>query len=273
MKNYINELDKLIKSSEDIALGKNLLSELSLDRAALISLVGEYFELMSKNTYHSSKGLSGNTLLLKGVSGRESNNIYLPLISYHQDEPLNSIVTQSIFSILTPINVPFVVESYLLPENWNSEIFDPTVKLQLDSTRILNPGEVLEIGPGRTAFHFRFHAPTIILKLQDQTVTQPYEWSFDVQTRIAWQSISSHPKDSYAQHLCLAAKKLRDERLVDPLVALLNHQRHFIRWSAAQALGAYGHKHGINALSCLVNDHHPHIAKAATMALKRLHDR
>jgi HEAT repeat protein len=124
--------------------------------------------------------------------------------------------------------------------------------------------------PGNIIYHFKFLKPTLILKLQSKEIFLPFEWSFDAKTKIAWQSISSHPKDSYAQHLCLAAKELRDERLTEPLENMLNHERHFIRWAAAQALGKIGREQGINALAYLSEDKHPHVANAASNALRQV---
>jgi hypothetical protein len=273
MRDYFNEFDSLIKIDSDVLLAKEILSELCLDRIALGELIGEYFELMSKDNFHSSRGLSSNTLLLKGAFDRKEENIYFPAISIFSNETIDSIVTQSNYSILTPINTELLVDCYRLPENWNCEIFDPTAKIEFDSTIILSPGEVLAIKPAEIIHHFKFREPTVILKLQAQEIILPFEWSFDAKTKTAWQSISSHPKDSYAQHLCLAAKKLRDERLSEPLIQMLSHERHFIRWAAAQALGSMGRESGINALSQLASDRHPHVAGAAKNALVQVLNR
>lgn len=273
MKSYFDELDAIIKKESDILFGKSILSDLCLDRDALISLVSEYFEWMARETFLSSKGLSNNTLLLRGVSGNQKNGIYIPVISFHSEEVTNSIVTQSVFSILTPINTELLIDCYRLPAGWNCENFHPEAKIELDSTITLRPGEVLGVTPGELIYHFRFREPTLILKLQAKKISLPIEWSFDIHNKTAWQSISSHPKDSYAQHLCLAAKKLQDERLAEPLSKLLNHDRHFIRWAAAQALGGLGREMGISALTQLTADRHPNVAYAARNALQQIKDR
>lgn len=273
MRNYFDELDALIKKDSDIHLAKDLLSELCADKDALRLLIGEYFELMSKDHFHSSRGLSSNTLLLKGAFERKENSVYFPAISFHSNEVIDSIVTHSNHSILTPINTDLLVDCYQLPDGWDSEYFDPKAKIEFDSTITLRAGEVLSVIPGKKIYRFRFRAPTLILKLQAQEILLPFEWSFDAQTKTAWQSISSHPKDSYAQHLCLAAKELRDERLTEPLMHMLNHERHFIRWAAAQALGKIGREPGINALAHLADDKHPHVATAARNALRQVLDR
>jgi hypothetical protein len=270
VRDYFSELDAIIKNGRDVLLGGGILAELAGDADALQEKLANILELVRANSPEAGKLTSEAAIVLRSIAEQKLNHQYLPAISWHAPGVASSVANHLIYSVLTPINRAVSIDRYSLPEGWNCEVFDPSVQLSHEERFVLRPGEVLEIVPNGPIFGFRFSEETILLKLQSTEIYAPFEWSFDSTTYRAWQIISAEPKDSYAHHLCMAAKGLRSGQFGPSLARLLAHDQHHVRWAAAQALGGISRDAGVDALRRLTQDKHPHLARNARQILEKL---
>jgi len=270
MKNYSEQFRVLISEASNIILAKEVLKELASDIPTLRELIGDSLNIISRNEIDRTK-IFENNLFLSSLAHELSRDIYAPFLSFHSaDFDTTSLVNHSIFCAFSPVNSVMHADRYLLPQDWNCDVFDPTVRAVFDGTIKINPGDVFEIRPDNICYHFKFYEPTAILKIQSIQKFRRFEWSFDANTGLAWQQIAVQPKDSYVEHLCMAARSLNDNRLIAPLEHLLTYPTHNIRWSAAQALGSMSKELGVDALRHLAADLHPQIAETAKSILQRI---
>ena len=264
------ELESLVRAPEDVLQAGELIACMTRDKDLLYRLLCEYFSTVIADPARAPRESTRTYLSLlpaQDVSRPWSHNMSFG-ISVHEAGTSESIASVTTYTVLTPLNGLVEIQKFTIPEHWNPEIFDRSIKLIEGPTSVLAPGDVLCAGPGNEAYQFRFAARMAFLKIQSEPVV-PFEWSFDAKTGIAWQSVSSVQLDTNAAHTCLRARALRDPQLAGALQTLLSHERHFVRWSAAQALGATSRECGLAALRALELDPHPHIALAANRALER----
>lgn len=267
MKDYREKLRAIIHSAEDLPRTHDIIANLAKDRAALQELIGEYFNAINPEVPRDPKQVGQNFLSLIPPEMESTHAYHFGFgLSVHEPGSSPTIASQTAYTNLSPVNVPLYVKSFWLPEDWDIEVFDDSLELREGDEFRLDPGRVLSMKPDRQTFHFRFEEPTILLKVQSHTVTA-FEWSFDATTRKAWQSISTRLTDSNAVHTCVRAQALRDRGLIAPLQLLLDHERHFVRWSAAKALGFLSFEAGWSALEKLQQDQHPHVVRAAKRAM------
>lgn len=58
-------------------------------------------------------------------------------------------------------------------------------------------------------------------------------------------------------------------RTIELMQPLLRHERHFIRWSTAQAIAAIDREAGLEAIAQLSNDAHPEVRNASRKSLEQ----
>lgn len=273
MKDYIAALDKIIQAPEDVIFAAPIITELRSDRCALQELLNRYFLSMQSDLDRYPREVSGNFVSFLPIDLREPyTRRYGFGLSYHEDTPNTSIGTHQSYTVLTPLNREIDVDFFEQPIRWDPDQFAPGSRIKWTGSNRYAPGNVALITPDSLIHSIRFSGPTVLLKVQSEVVV-PFEWSFDKETLEAWQTISTVQMDTTCLHLCLRAQLLNDLRLVSPLFEMLEHERHFVRWAAAQALCACDSAIGIGVLKRLLGDPHPNIAMASQRALDALGER
>jgi|SRR5882672_494211 len=268
MNDYLEILRSRISAPEDVSTIGSVISQIAKDRGALREFLRAYLSLYTVATERRSLHAAGNFIsLIPDEIARKGSLIFDFGVSLHQPSDVQPITSLSAYTSLTSINDTFHIDFYAISKEWDPEIFDPSIELTRSRTEVLQECAVLSLTPANEACQFRFNSPTLILKVQSKSVV-PFEWSFDELTKKAWQCVPAALLDSNAEYSCVRAQALRDNSLAPELESMLEHPRHFVRWAAARALGMLSFEQGVLALKRLESDPHPHVARAASRALK-----
>jgi len=163
---------------------------------------------------------------------------------------------------------------YGLPSDVDLSIFDPSARPALiDVSDLTIESPVYRYNAGEV-FKLESKSPICVLRLSE-LATLNYQWTFDPDTlRPVFPSVTL-PSVGRMETLMDVAVSLSDvlmpkEDAVDILRSLVDHPLHFIRWKAAQGLGALDPLSALDALRTLTADRHPHIKKAAFAALENI---
>ncbi|HEY4083141.1 MAG TPA: HEAT repeat domain-containing protein [Burkholderiaceae bacterium] len=264
--NYASRLDHRITSAGDVLDCKDILQEIIADRIYINSRLIEYFERVAKNPLYYPIEISGTNMSLMPT---EVARPYGLSISYHDQEPLRTMTSHVAYVLLSPLNRSVEIDLYDAPDDWNPDIFKTDIHITKAGHTSLQPGQVIAVKPEDRMLHFQFQGPTALIKIHSQPIST-FEWSFNLDSGRAWQSIFAIPADSNTAHACIVARALADPRLVTGLTGLLENKCHQLRWTAAQALGRIGRSHGIDAMQYLKDDAHPEIAAAARNILNNI---
>ncbi|WP_156457769.1 HEAT repeat domain-containing protein [Altererythrobacter sp. Root672] len=92
---------------------------------------------------------------------------------------------------------------------------------------------------------------------------ESFEWTFSRETNKA---IALAPIESFESNLTTLLTLLStcgNGETVDLVLPLLQHERHFVRWAAAQTIAAIDEEAGLKAIAKLTSDPHPEVRSLA----------
>lgn len=241
MVDYLKELSSIIRTGKDIQKAKELFESLIEDKETINDMIKQYFKKTLLDPYRYPQESLKNNLVLTSFQ----NSSFSLSISHHSKGFSEDVTTHVSYSLITPINTEVKVNRFKVLDNWDYTIFDPTLKISYLDTIILKTGEILEIDPfSGIHHHFDFNNDTLFLKINGEPLL-PFEWHFDIETKLAWQILSTKASETNAIHLCKASQILKDESLIEPLEKLSKHSSHFLRWAAVQAIATIDGEKGI----------------------------
>lgn len=171
----------------------------------------------------------------------------------------------SVYKSPTPISIT----RYKLSKPVDYSIFDPAVYLERLPSRPWN-GSAVANDPGSYEIPEAVSESWIAeLKLGLRPATN-HLWHFDRGTLAArFASVGNTEWSGYAVFSRLFAS-LGERRAIPFISQLVQHPSHIVRWAAIQAIGRLDSELAIQMLEQATTDQHPHIQKAANMALAKL---
>jgi hypothetical protein len=180
------------------------------------------------------------------------------------------------------------VKKYLLPKDWNCEVYDVNAELILTdeysvfTRQIINVprnGDCVNSQHDRALsdsyiYDFSVEKPIIWLRLASQA-TSPYQWVFDkTSLKPSFMSSSAIAHTRYETIIQMISSfhaiGVTNEVYLQALESLTKSPLHHIRWLAAQELFEANQERGISVVKELVDDIHPHVKKAAAGAIIQL---
>jgi len=215
--------------------------------------------------------------------------LYIGSLSSEQTKR-NMIFTAPCNFLFAPLNrdAEVFIKKYLLPKDWNCEIYDTNTKLELVDEFSLRAGQYINVPRNGNCidsqkdqspsdsyiYDFTTEKPVIWLRLASNA-TAFYQWVFDKDTlKPSFMSSSSLAQTRY-ETIIQVINSFREsgenvEKYLDVLESLTANPLHHIRWAATQELFEANQTRGINAVKKLIDDTHPHVKKAAIEALIQL---
>lgn len=180
------------------------------------------------------------------------------------------IHTTAHYGLYTPVgSEPLHYDLYALPEGFQDEVFDPSLRLIPAGSGSTAPGSVLRIEGDRYAYDFRITRPVVVVKL----TLAPFhtlEWLFNRETLHAWQANDSELTATQLRVSAYLLGRMAHPSSLEPLLKLCAHPHHAVRWAAIQNLGRISRLQAIEKLEAAIHDPHPHIRRAAEAALAQI---
>jgi len=100
--------------------------------------------------------------------------------------------------------------------------------------------------------------------------SEALQWTYKKDPVRPWFVASVDPGATQISALCAYFSALRYEEAVLPMLGLLKHRNHQVRWEATQALWRINRDAGLQALQRCHDDTHPHVRRAAEKTQQRL---
>ena len=97
-----------------------------------------------------------------------------------------------------------------------------------------------------------------------------FEWAVDRRTRRPLGLSGMDPVKSNLTTIFSLLGSIGDKSSIGPLQPFLASDKHFMRWSAAQAIAAIDAEAGVESVTALVDDPHVEVRNAARKSLERL---
>jgi hypothetical protein len=158
---------------------------------------------------------------------------------------------------------------FRIPANYDNNVFDPSVRLELVGSGETAPGKPLRLNTEHQVYDFQFDGPVTMLQL----TTAPFhmtEWLFSRDTLLAWQANDSSVRYSQLRVAAYVLGRLAHQSSLEPLSFLTTHPHHSVRWAAVQGLGRINRTVAVEKLQEAVSDSHPHVRRAAARTLQQL---
>lgn len=155
-----------------------------------------------------------------------------------------------------------------LGDSFDHAVFDRTQELSPGVHRPLRTGESLAVDGRRHAIRVEVPEPTLALRLFSEPI-HDLQWQFDPVSRLSVAAISARELDSELVSLAKLLGALGDPAATDALFELTFHPRHFVRWTALQALGLVDVEKASRRLRDFIDDRHPEVAAIASRMVAR----
>lgn len=197
-----------------------------------------------------------------------SNSLYSLHLATHRRSPtyLYSATSVGMVSPLGDEPVPY--DRYRLPEGWNYEIFDSSVKPLFVESAVAKPGEIIEFHRG-DIIDLKFTDDACLVKFFS-TNFNAVMWSFDRETLTPLHAYSANMESTIYTYMAEALAEFGSERAVPGLNHLTTHPVHYVRWKAIQMLGRVCRSSALAALQRAAGDTHPHVRNAARSTLAKV---
>lgn len=204
---------------------------------------------------------------LRIVSGRVFN-LSISLIDasrrYIHSTPFNAM--------FSPIGTePLEYDQYSLPRGFSDDVFDPSLRLTYVSSGCVNPREIKFFDGSRFAYDFKINKPVLTVMFYTASFAT-LEWLFSKENLHAWQANDAEIGSTQLRVACNILGRLAHQSSLDPLLQMVKHPHHSVRWAAIQNIGRLNREEAIKALQEASRDPHPHVRAAARKSLQRLSD-
>ena len=165
---------------------------------------------------------------------------------------------------------------YRLPVTTNMSILDTKTRLQLvhgDTMSLENPKTFVE---ANDVIELKGRGSTLTLTLRENSMS-PFTWAFDPITHTPlFITVSDQSYNRWRILIELMVKfhgtAYASVYSSDLLVRLADHELHFLRWSACQALAKTDLATARRVIAKLSTDPHSHVRRAACAAMNRIQE-
>lgn len=213
--------------------------------------------------HRRSVGWDTNQLLLE-----VNKDFSLGVSILHVSPPhLLNCVAHAAYLILG--QVPFRYRIYRVPDSCSREVFDETQEPLFVESRIRHPGELLRVTAGIDVIDWTIDHPVVLLRFISAP-SEPLQWTYRKAPVRPWFVASVDPGATQISALCDYLSAIRYANATTPMLGLLEHRNHQVRWEATQALWRIDREAGLQALQRCTNDTHPHVRSAAHRTQQRL---
>lgn len=236
-----------------------------IDVVTINNIINFEISRITSMPFDAPIGWDTNQLLLE-----VNKNFSLGISILHVSPPhlLNS-VANAVYKVAGRHSFKHVL--YKLPKNFQSDVFDPELCPTSVCESNLNPGEILRIHAGVDLIDWTIEQPVVLLRF----ITAPQEsiqWTFRKNPIQPWFVASVDPDATQLSALFSYFGAIGYGPAAIPVVELLGHRNHQVRWEAVKALWKIDHHLGLQALRASLVDPHPHVRNAASKTLAKFDD-
>jgi hypothetical protein len=163
------------------------------------------------------------------------------------------------------------LELYLQPQPLPNDVFDRHRLLTRLGTTVLRSGEVAAFRAATDIFALRTppERPIIAAFLASRAKMR-LRWEYDPSTLAPLRAVAADTAASRLEFTAWMLAELGDRSAVPALSSLLDHQDHFVRWSAVRAMFRLDAVAGREVLGRALHDPHEHVRNAASRSLAKL---
>lgn len=231
--------------------------------ALVAKLILKELRPLLNEPHKSSVGWDTNQLLLEV---NEHFSIGISILHVSPPHLLNS-VADAAYVILG--QVPFEYRMYQVPVTCRRDVFDEQYEPVLVESCVRRPGELLRISAGVDVIDWKIDRPVVLLRFI-AAPSEAIQWTYKKDPVRPWFVASVDPGATQISALCAYFSALKHEEAVVPILGLLEHRNHQVRWEATQALWRIDRDAGLHALQRCHGDTHPHVRRAAEKTQLRL---
>jgi hypothetical protein len=235
---------------KEIAAGKHYVS-------ALNRLLAAQLDIAADNQIFTS----GRFLALE-----QSGSMELILVRY--PESMSHIYSSpNRFLQVEVSGVSCTCDRYAGPSRIGGSLFDSSVELALLSSTRVAGGEVISKDLDEVIdFHNFTRVPALFLRVT-QAPERDFEWAFDRSTLRARSYSTIRLAESNLCSLFDLLGAHGDAGIIDLVSEFAEHPLHFVRWKAVQTVARLDCDRGLALARLAVSDEHPHVRRAAQVAL------
>lgn len=163
---------------------------------------------------------------------------------------------------------------YRLPPGLDMSVLDPRAKLELVHESSLSPTNARAFFDADDVITLEGRGSLVIISLREHSMS-PFTWAFETSSLTpVFITVSDQSYNRWKMLIELIVKfhgtPYQSVYSSDLLTQLGDHELHYLRWSACQALAKTDLANARQLIAKLANDPHTHVRRAATAALQRL---
>ena len=261
----LSSIDQEVRSQPDNGLiGSKEIFEEIVHRKLHLASLNKQLEAFSRDISSVDIFTSGKFLILETL-----DEIELTLIRY-------SGKTENIYS--SPVDFmqskmshgSFVVDYYECDFSIVDALFSTGMSIRHSATELVSDARpVLKSLNDITDLHSFTNKPTVFLRLS-QKPKGDFEWAFDRGSLKSKFHSTLRLAESNLCGLFDLIAEIDDPRSKEILGMFAEHDYHFVRWKAVQAIGRCDSKLGLELAQLATKDPHPHVRQAAVQTLENI---
>lgn len=218
---------------------------------------------MSAHPHEAASGWDTNQVLL------EVNKYFSLGISILHISPPHLLNAVSDAAYINVGRAHFEYAMHSLPDNFHREVFDPDIRPHPGEEHVLLPGNVLRVHAGVDLIDWRIATPVLLLRFISAP-TEILQWTFRKAPIRPWFVASVDPGATQLSALCAYFAANHHPGAAQPMMDLLHHRNHQVRWEATRSMWKIDRDIGLQALRAALDDVHPHVRNAATRTMAKL---
>lgn len=148
-------------------------------------------------------------------------------------------------------------------------VFNENVTLNLESSKIIHDNSLVSKSVDSIIdLHDFSTSPIMFLRIAQKPIGD-FEWAFDRLTFRAHSYSTIRLAESNICSLLDLMSAVNSPESTKHIEMFVNHELHFVRWKAIQAIGKCNGARGIELVKRALDDQHPHVRQAAQATLER----
>jgi hypothetical protein len=151
-----------------------------------------------------------------------------------------------------------------------NDVFDRSKRLERSGVQRVRPLQVQRFRAAADVFRMLPPVEPVVLLFFTSSTLLGLRWEYDASTLFPIRAIAASSTSSRLEYTARMLAALGDRGSICALASLLNHQDHFVRWTAIQSVMRLDFDEGVRLLEVAVDDPHPHVKGSAHRALDRL---
>lgn len=200
------------------------------------------------------------------VIGGMAFNLTVSLV----DAPRRYIHSMPFNAMFSPIGTePLEYDKYSLPKTFTEGVFDPSLRLTYLKSDRANPREIMVLDGSRFTYDFKISKPVLMATFYTASFGT-LEWLFSKENLHAWQANDAEIGSTQLRVACNILGRLAHQSSLGPILQMVKHPHHSVRWAAIQNIGRLNRAEAIRVLEEAKGDPHPHVRAAALKSLQRL---